>query len=73
MPVNLYLRVPYIASYIPYSGKVWQGETLANLPFLSIWWVKVWRMNSSANRLSIVTNNLDGFSVANHRQFAKFA
>ena len=58
--------------HIPYSGKVWQGETLAISPFLSIWRKKVWRMNSSANRLSIVTTNLYGFSLANHRRFAKF-
>ena len=30
-------------------------------------------MNRSANRLPIVTTNLDGFSLANHRRFAKFA
>ena len=34
---------------------------------------KVWRMNRSANRLSIVTTNLDDFSLANHGRFAKFA
>ena len=59
-----------LALHLPCSGKVWQGETLANL---SIWPKKVWRMNSTANRLSIVTTNLDGFSLANHRRFAKFA
>ena len=58
---------------IPYSGKVWQGETLANLLFLSIWRKKVWRMNRIANRLSIVTTNLDGISLVNHGRFAKFA
>ena len=63
---------PYVV-HIPYSGKVWQGETLANLLFLSIWRKKVWRMNRSANRLSIVTTDLDGFSLANHRRFATFA
>ena len=30
-------------------------------------------MNRSANRLSIVTTNLNIFSLANQRQFAKFA
>ena len=30
-------------------------------------------MNRSANRLSIGTTNLDGVSLANHGQFAKFA
>ena len=59
--------------YIPYSRKVWQGETLAYLLFLSIWWKKVWQMNSSANRLSIVTiTNLVDFSLANYRRFTKF-
>ena len=34
---------------------------------------KVWQMNRSAKGLLIVTTNLDGFSLANIRQFAKFA
>ena len=34
---------------------------------------KVWRMNRSANRLSIVTTNSDGFGLANHGRFANFA
>ena len=34
---------------------------------------KVWRMNRSAKGLLIVTITLDGFSLANHRPFAKFA
>ena len=34
---------------------------------------QVWRMNRSAKGLLIVTTILDGFSLANHRQFAKFA
>ena len=55
------------------SRKVWQGEILVNSPFLSIWWKKVRRMNSSASRLSIVTTNLYDFSLANHQWFAKFA
>ena len=33
---------------------------------------KVWRMNRSAKWLLIVTTTLDGFSLANCRQFAKF-
>ena len=59
-------RIQYMWLEIPYSGKFWQGETLVNAPFLSIWRKKVRLMNSSANRLSIVTTNLDGFSLANH-------
>ena len=58
---------------IPYSGKVWQAECLANLLFLSVWWKKVWRMNRSAKGLSMVGIDLDGFSLANRLQFAKFA
>ena len=34
---------------------------------------KVWWMNRSAKRLLIVTTTLDGFSLANHRRFTKFA
>ena len=34
---------------------------------------KVWRMNRSAKGLSMVTTNLDGFSLAKRRRFAKFA
>ena len=62
-----------IICYIPYSGKVWRGESLANWLFSSIWWKKVWRINRSANRLSIVSTKLDGFSLANHGRFTKFA
>ena len=58
---------------LPYSGKVWRAECLANLLFLSIWRKKVWRMNGSTNRLSMVGINLDGFSLANRLRFAKFA
>ena len=58
---------------IPYSGKVWRAECLANLLFSSVWRKKVWRMNRSAKGLSMVTINLDGFSLANRRRFAKFA
>ena len=39
----------------------------------SIWRKKVWQINRSANRLSIVSTKLDGFSLANHRRFTKFA
>ena len=58
---------------IPYSGKVWLAECLANLLFSSVWQKKVWRMNRLAKGLSMVTTNLVGFSLANCRQFAKFA
>ena len=58
---------------VPYSGKVWRAECLANLLFSRVWRKKVWRINRSAKGLSMVTTNLDGFSLANRRQFAKFA
>ena len=45
---------------------------MANLLFLSVWRKKVWRMNRSAIGLSMVGINLDGFSLANRLQFAKF-
>ena len=32
----------------------------------------LWRINRSANKLLIVSTNLDGFSLANHGRFAKF-
>ena len=34
---------------------------------------KVWRMNRPGKGLFVETTTLDGFSLANHRQFAKFA
>ena len=34
---------------------------------------KIWRMNRSAKGLSMLTVNLDGFSLVKHRRFAKFA
>ena len=58
---------------ILYSGKVWRAECLVNLLFSSVWRKKVWRMNRSAKGLSMVTTNLDGFSLVNRRRFAKFA
>ena len=58
---------------IPYSGKVWQAECLANLLFSSVWRKKVWQINRLAKGLSMVTTNLDGFSLAKRRRFAKFA
>ena len=62
----------HILNDVPYSGKVWQGESLTSWLFSSIWQKKVWRINRSANRLSIVSTKLDGFSLANHGRFAKF-
>ena len=58
---------------IPYSRKVWWGESLANWLILSIWQKKVWWINRSANWLLIVSTNLDGFSLTNHGRFTNFA
>ena len=41
-----------------YSRKIWQGKCQENLLFSSIW-----QMNRSAKRLSIVSANLNGFSL----------
>ena len=51
------------ANKVPYNGKVWQGECLANSLFSSVW----------PKGLLIVTTNLDCFSLVNHRRFAKLA
>ena len=58
---------------ILYGGKLWQGESLVNWLVSSIWWKKVWWIDRSVNRLLIISTNLDGFSLANHGRFAKFA
>ena len=39
-----------------------------NLLFSSVWWKKVGQMNRSAKGFT-----LDGFSLANHREYAKFS
>ena len=44
-----------------------------NLFFLSVWWKKVWQMNRSAKELLMVTTNLDCFTLANCRWFAKLS
>ena len=61
-----------MSTYISYHRNVWWGESLTNWLFLSIWWKKVWQINRLTNRLLIVSTNLDGFSLVNHRRFAKF-
>ena len=42
-----------------------------NLLFSSVWLDKVWQMNRSAKGLLIISTDLDSFSLADHRQFAK--
>ena len=46
-------------------GKVWQ------IYFLQAFGKKVWQLNRSARRILIVSTNLDGFSLANHRLFTE--
>ena len=64
-------KLQYI-SYIPYSGKFGEGI---------VWWIysfrafgkNVLQINKTSKGLLIVSNNLDDFSLENHRQFAEFA
>ena len=49
------------------------GEKFYELTLFERFAEKSWQISRSANRLLIVSNNLDGFSLANHRRFAKFA
>ena len=49
------------------------GGKFGELILFEFWRKKVWRINRSANRLLIVSTNLDDFSLVNHGQFAKFA
>ena len=66
-------HVSHFLYKLPYSGKVWRGESLANWLFLSIWRKQVLPINRSVNRVSIVSTKLDGFSLVNHGWFANFA
>ena len=49
------------------------GGKFGELTLSEPWRKKVWRINTSVNRLLIVITNLDGFTLANHWRFAKFA
>ena len=60
-------------THIPYSGKVWWRESLANSLVMSVWRGKVWRMHRFSHKVIIISKNLNGFSLANHGRFAKFA
>ena len=51
-----------------YTGKVWRIDF-----FQAYGERKFGEFNRSANRLLIVSTNLDGFSLANHGQSTKFA
>ena len=48
-----------------------QGDTMYSIGYALNF--HCWGMNWLAKELSMVTTNLDGFSLANCRQFAKFA
>ena len=48
------------------QGKVWRIDSFRAFGERKL------QINRSANRLLIVSTNLDGFSLVNHRQFAKF-
>ena len=54
-------------TYYRIAGK-FGGEKVWRIDSLSIM-----RINRSANRLSIASTKLDGFSLVNHGRFAKFA
>ena len=60
-----------ICNYVPYSMKVWWGKVWRTDSFEHLA-KKVWWINRSANRLLIVSANLDGFNLMNHGWFAKF-
>ena len=61
--INFASQISNLEVNIPYGGKLWWGETLANWFISSIWWKKVWWINRSANTLLIISTNLDGFSL----------
>ena len=60
---NNYITLKFICCIAEKFGELTPFEHL----------VEVWQINGSANRLLIVCTNLDGFSLANHRRFVKFA
>ena len=58
--------------YHTYFGKIWQQESLENLLSSSIWQKKFGKLIArSTKSILIVSTNLDGFNLANHRLFAK--
>ena len=40
---------------------------------MSVWQGKVWRMDRFSHKVIIISKILDGFNLANHGRFAKFA
>ena len=63
----------FTSKYIPYSRKVWYWRMFGHFTLFKHMVKKVWQMNRSTRGLLIVTTTLDGFSLVNCRQFAKFA
>ena len=55
------------------AGKFGSRGKFGELPLSKHLAKKVWQINRSANRLFNVSTNLDGFNLANHGRFAKFA
>jgi len=69
--IGILVKVLSVDHYfkILYSGKVWWWKSLTCFEHLA---KKFWRMNRfSQKKIIIVCRNLDGFSLANHRWFAK--
>ena len=59
---------------VPYSGKVWGEGKFGESTFIEhLAKESLVNFNRSANRLLIVITKLDGFSLANHGRFTKFA
>ena len=46
---------------------------MANSLVMSVWRGKVWRMHRFSHKVIIISKNLNGFSLANHGRFTKFA
>ena len=63
----------FYLDYILYCGKVWWGGKFGELTLFEHLGKESLANYRSANRLLIVSTNLDGFSLANHGRFAKFA
>ena len=62
----------WIVKLLPYHRKVWWREC-SKFTLSSIWGKKFGKwIDQPKGLLIIVTTTLDGFSLANHRQFTKF-
>ena len=61
-----YYHVDIIIHTCRIVGKFGGGGKFGKMTRFKHWQKKVWQINGSANRLLIVSINLDGFSLANH-------